>query len=287
MNTLFQSADMGLRQTNQALHNHSCAELYISLDGHAVNEINGKSSETLPLDVYVLTQDMIHSQPEAKKYRYCLFKFNLEVLYARAGKLLSEPIFQTLFVIEPQLRRQGVIEGNLKIDVLTAEFAVKTAQLLVREKDSDLKDALFFALISVICKNAKPRLYNGQSSAYERITNVASYMESHYSEHLPLELLAKQAHYSKRHFTRIFHSLYQLSPIDYINQVRLRHASVMLTQSALSISQIAEKCGFTDSSMFAKSFRNHYGQTPSSYRKNFCPVSKAENTLNCAMIIEP
>ena len=79
MKALFESADMGLRQTKQPLHNHACAELYISLDGHALNEINGKICETLPLDVYVLTQDMTHSQPETRQYRYCLFKFNLSI----------------------------------------------------------------------------------------------------------------------------------------------------------------------------------------------------------------
>lgn len=287
MKALFESADMGLRQTNQPLHNHACTELYISLDGRAVNEINGKSSETLPLDVYVLTEDMTHGQPETRQYRYCLFKFNLEVLCARAGKLLSEPVFQTLFVVEPQLCRQGVLEGNLQIDPLTAEFAVKTAQLLVREKDSDLRDALFFTLISVICKNAKPRIYQGQSTAYERITEAVSFMESHYMEPLHLEQLAARAHYSKRHFTRLFHSLYQLSPTDYVNQIRLRHASVLLTQSDISISRIAENCGFTDSSIFAKAFRRHYGQTPSAYRKNFRPIPRSQSTLNSAVIIEP
>ncbi|MBO7208194.1 MAG: helix-turn-helix transcriptional regulator [Clostridia bacterium] len=265
MNTLFKSADMGLRKTNQPKHYHACAELYISLDGRAVNEINGKSSETLPLDVYVLTQDMTHGQPETRKYRYCLFKFNLEILCARAGKLLSEPVFQTLFIIGPQLRRQGVFEGNLQIDLLTAEFAVKTAQLLVREKDSDLRDALFFTLISVICKNAKPRIYQRQHTAYERITKAVTFMENHYMEPIRLEQLSEIAHYSKRHFTRLFHSIYQLSPTDYVNQIRLRHASVLLTESDFSISRIAENCGFTDSSMFAKAFRHHYGQTPSSY----------------------
>ncbi|MBQ4543215.1 MAG: helix-turn-helix transcriptional regulator, partial [Clostridia bacterium] len=110
--------------------------------------------------------------------------------------------------------------------------------------------------------------------------------ENHYMEPIRLEQLSEIAHYSKRHFTRLFHSIYQLSPTDYVNQIRLRHASVLLTESDFSISRIAENCGFTDSSMFAKAFRHHYGQTPSSYRKNFCPIPKTENTLNSAVIIE-
>ena len=81
--------------------------------------------------------------------------------------------------------------------------------------------------------------------------------------------------------------MYQLSPTDYVNQIRLRHASVLLTQSDFSISQIAQNCGFTDSSMFAKAFRRHYGQTPSAYRKNFRSIPKSQNTLNSAVIIEP
>lgn len=45
MKTLLESTNMGYRQNNLHTHKHACAELYISLDGYAINEINGFKRE--------------------------------------------------------------------------------------------------------------------------------------------------------------------------------------------------------------------------------------------------
>ncbi len=285
MKALPESADMDVRQNEQPKHRHAGAELYVSLDGRATHMINGKESETLPLDVFVLTRDMTHGQLEARRYRYCIFKFDLEVLRLQAKNLLAEPAFQSLFIIEPQLRRQGLLDTNLQIDPLTAEYAAKTAQLLTRETDRTLCDTLFFALVSVICKNARPR--SRQCSSYGLIAEAASYMETHYGEALDLEQLAAQTHYSKRHFTRLFKDFYQQSPMDYVNHVRLRHAVDMLSVPGMNLSGIAEACGFADGGLFSKHFRRHFGLSPSAYQKKSRPASQRRNILRGAVIIEP
>lgn len=267
MKPLLGSTNIAVRDDNMFLHNHACAELYVSLDGYAVNNINGFESETLPLDVFVLTERMKHSQPVTNKYRFCLFKFDMELLIQKAGVLTADATFQMLFVSEPKMRENGQTSSGLQIDLLTSEYALKTAQLLERETDPELRDTLFFTLVSVICKNARPRTIGGNASNYERIFSTASYMEMHYARPLELQELAEHAQYSVRHFTRIFRHCYHISPMDYLNQIRLRHAILLLQDSGLSMGRISELCGFTDQCMFSKVFRKQFGQTPSEYRK--------------------
>ena len=287
MKTLLESANMDIRHENQHVHVHAFAELYISLDGYAINSINGYEFQTLPMDVYVLTEDMRHGQPVTHNYRFCIFKFNFDVLKEQLGALSQESVFQTLFVTEPALRRNGLLKTGLQIDMLTAEYAVKTAQLLERTFDPTLRDTLFFSLVSVICKNARSRVISDDTSNYEQIFATASYMETHYAEPIDLEILAEQANYSVRHYTRLFRLCYNVSPMDYLNQIRLKRAAALLHNPQLSLSRVSELCGFSSSSLFSKVFHKYFGHTPSAYRKNIrLDAANAANALENAAIVE-
>jgi DNA-binding response OmpR family regulator/nitrogen-specific signal transduction histidine kinase len=56
-----------------------------------------------------------------------------------------------------------------------------------------------------------------------------------------------------------------LSVIDLIRNVRLKKAEMLLRQKKLSISEVAFTVGFSDPKYFSKTFRNHFGKTPSQY----------------------
>lgn len=47
----------------------------------------------------------------------------------------------------------------------------------------------------------------------------------------------------------------QLSPTDYINLCRVEHAQTLIKQNELSLSEIAEKCGFNSDTYFSTTFR--------------------------------
>lgn len=285
MNALLE-LNVGYRKDSMYLHNHDCAELYISLDGYAINEINGFKSKTLPLDVYVLTEDMMHAQPTTHNYRFCMFKFNLKHLLSHMESLRSNPVFYELFIKEPELRRNGTLTTGLKIDTLTSEYAINTAKLLEREDDPTVKDTLFFSLVTVICKNAKTRTTSEYSKNLERIFLTTAYMEQHYAEPIELSDLAAYSNYSVRHFTRLFRLCYQVSPMDYLNHLRLNNAVALLHNPKLSLSEIASLCGFSGSSVFSKVFREHFGHTPSDHRKKILSSEKTSNALESAAILE-
>ena len=56
---------------------------------------------------------------------------------------------------------------------------------------------------------------------------------------------------------------------QYIISYRLKLAKSLLELTAKSTQDIAEECGFTDSSYFAKSFKSAFGVTPKEYRNKF------------------
>ena len=56
---------------------------------------------------------------------------------------------------------------------------------------------------------------------------------------------------------------------QYIIAYRLKCAKRMLELSNKSAAEIAEECGFTDASYFAKTFKSAFGMTPKEYRSSF------------------
>ena len=71
------------------------------------------------------------------------------------------------------------------------------------------------------------------------------------------------------YFRRCFVEEMGQTPVAYITRLRIERAKNLLTQSPpLSVEQVAEQCGFTDSFYFSKTFKKHIGLSPLQYRKN-------------------
>jgi AraC-like DNA-binding protein len=58
-----------------------------------------------------------------------------------------------------------------------------------------------------------------------------------------------------------------LSPVEFIRNIRLKHACRMLENQSTSVAEVAYKVGFSDPNYFALCFKTEFGTTPSDYRK--------------------
>lgn len=102
---------------------------------------------------------------------------------------------------------------------------------------------------------------------YQKRINLAiDYLSTHLSEPLSLETLAGIAGFSSFYFHRIFTALVGETPADYVLRTRLELSKNYLIKTGRSITQIALECGFSNSAIFARAFRQRYGITPSQYR---------------------
>ena len=75
--------------------------------------------------------------------------------------------------------------------------------------------------------------------------------------------------YHPFYISNVLKSAKGLTLKQYIISYRLKLACRMLAAGNRSIADIAEDCGFTDSSYFAKTFRHQFGITPKEYRNKF------------------
>ena len=112
----------------------------------------------------------------------------------------------------------------------------------------------------------------GNASPTDRIKPVLEYIETHYSAAVSLEDLAAVAGMNPKYFCRVFRSLTHHSPVDYLNFYRIEQAAYLLDSTDLSVTEVGNRCGFWESSYFAKVFRKYKGTTPASYRRNLRSV---------------
>lgn len=106
-----------------------------------------------------------------------------------------------------------------------------------------------------------------EDSMARTIQAVVRYMEEHLEEAISLECLAEEFHISKYHLSREFHKLTGYPPIEYLIQLRLKQACFLLSFTDLPVWRIAESVGIPNEQYFGKLFKNRFGQTPGTYRK--------------------
>ena len=106
-------------------------------------------------------------------------------------------------------------------------------------------------------------------STNERIGRIQTYIELHCGEDLSVPDLAKNANMSVSNFNRLFTKEVGMSPKNYLIDVRLNKSVKLLRRNDLSVSEIAEQCGFYSLSHFSAVFKKAHNMSPSEYREKY------------------
>jgi len=101
-----------------------------------------------------------------------------------------------------------------------------------------------------------------------RIKSMILYIERNYGEDISLTDICSAAAVSKTEGLRTFRRIVNTTPMQYLQNLRIRKAEELLTDTDTRITEIASVCGFRDLSYFTKTFRAKTGMTPSEYRKS-------------------
>lgn len=107
---------------------------------------------------------------------------------------------------------------------------------------------------------------SNQPETNERIFNAVRHIRQYYDQSISVEALAKLANISISQFDRTFKKLFQMTPTQYIQKVRLERAIELLKQD-LSITEISVLSGYSDHSAFSRQFKQLTGLSPSQFKE--------------------
>ncbi|MDF2723596.1 MAG: AraC family transcriptional regulator [Paenibacillus sp.] len=96
----------------------------------------------------------------------------------------------------------------------------------------------------------------------------ADYMEIHYAEGISVEKVASFVGVDRAYFSRKFHAVYGISPIVYLQNLKMKAARDMLEQTEESLTQIALSVGYPDLFSFSKAFKKNFAVSPSEFRRS-------------------
>lgn len=127
------------------------------------------------------------------------------------------------------------------------------------------------------------------------VQRMQDYIKVHLNEDISLCDLAKACGYSPWHAIRIFKELIGKSPFEYIREIRLSKAAIMLRDEKVKIIDVAFDFLFNSHEGFTRAFSKQFGMTPKHYVENTPPIKlfmpypirtyylmqeKGENTMN-------
>jgi len=98
-----------------------------------------------------------------------------------------------------------------------------------------------------------------------RFEDLRVEMMDHVEREWTVAAMAREVFLSPCHFEKVYRDFFGVSPVEDLLRARIRRACWLLTNTELSMGEVAEQCGFNSPHYFSRVFRKRMGCPPSEY----------------------
>jgi len=99
------------------------------------------------------------------------------------------------------------------------------------------------------------------------LIRAQQFIEANLASPMRLNDIARAVHVSAAHLVKLFRRHLGVTPMRYLWDVRVRRGAQLLIQSGLSVSEVAERCGFRSQFHFSRAIKRRYGLSPRALRR--------------------
>lgn len=237
------------------LHNHDFYEMNIVLSGTGVHTIENNVLSVTVGDVFVIPPMVAHAYKNTGGLEVYHVLFHKNFIEKMAQKSKNVNGYLELMEIEPFLRSNlsnpiflhlnDVRMIELKYELEFIEDKGKYSWEEYGElKYQTAKKLLFWlsALLYEQIKNTKKEKNKNEL----QILSALEYIHKNYGEKITIDHLCEKACMSRSTFIRSFVCVCGVSPIEYLNNYRLKKAEELLKRGILTKTEVAHECGFYD-----------------------------------------
>ncbi len=251
MSIKYIESDVSSNSSSPDQHVHEDCEIYIHLDGDVSFMVEDK--------IYPIRHgDILITRPY--EYHHCIYHSQSShkhfwILFSASG---NEKIFKRFFE-----REKGV--GNLlSLDSEKRQELIDICFSLCERSESDpVPYYRFFKLMNLIEEARDGETGENETDAMSRVLKS---IHQNYTDKLLISRLAEESYVSVSTLERKFEQHFNITPHEYIKNVRLTNVARMLDEGR-SVTESAEACGFSDASTMITFFKKHFGMTPLQYKK--------------------
>lgn len=130
---------------------------------------------------------------------------------------------------------------------------------------SNLEQLLIYLLRSGSDSNDQP-ISLPEIQVHPLVSAIQEYIDTRCEENVRITEICQAFGYSRSFLSNIFHEHTGESLSSYASRKKMERAKELLRTKGLNISQISERLSFENPQYFARSFKRHFGMTPSEYR---------------------
>ena len=243
-------------------HLHTHLEIFYFESGTGYFEYRGKLYPIKANDLLVVDSKQLHVQYSEKQnvplVYYCIAVDNLHLKGRSTNSLSGKG-----FLLHNFDNRNNIIYRNILRLV---------DELHERRNNYATKVTAIFSEILVdtvrLTPETDPAEYSESHISNKKFLNdVKEYISQHYAEDITLEDLAKISYMNKSYFHHQFKKFFNVSPMRYLNLVRIERSKLLLAATDDSVTQIASEVGIDNPVYFTELFTKTIGVSPTSYRK--------------------
>jgi AraC family transcriptional regulator len=128
-------------------------------------------------------------------------------------------------------------------------------------------NGLLRMLLAPFLQANNPDTISSTVEGLNRFESVIKHIQLHLTEELTLPVLAEAAGLHPTYFSNLFTKYMGISPIQYIQRMRIEKAQVLLLSSHENLDAIALSSGFEDTFYFSRVFKRLVGVSPGKYRR--------------------
>ncbi|MBR2877734.1 MAG: helix-turn-helix domain-containing protein [Clostridia bacterium] len=252
-------------------HQHDCVEMIFVTDGYANDYIDSFPFRRSRGNLVIISGQVSHVMFGFKDFAAYRVLFDMSLFNEFDENLQTSPGFVSLFV----LNSLGIVDNDycgaisMRGEYTDRLIPVFDELLSTYEKGEDGAQeqitALFYKAVELILEKYEK---NNKDKGNDRYSKLAyDTIISNLNEPISISELARQLQVSRIYLYKAFVKNYGKSPAQFVMDMRVRNAKVLLTMTDKSITEIAISCGFENPGYFAKIFKSWEGMSPSEYRK--------------------